>query len=92
MRYPIDQSRDDFYGFSEVLIEKGDHIRLQDLQLSYDLPRKTFARLPLQMIRFYCYANNIGILWKANHQGIDPDYVLSIPNPRTIALGLKLEF
>ena len=90
--YPVDQSRDDFYAYSEVLIEKGDHIRLQDLQLSYDLPKKTFARLPLQMVRFYCYANNIGILWKANHQGIDPDNVLSIPNPRTIALGLKLEF
>jgi hypothetical protein len=92
MQYRADQSRDDFYAYSEVLIEKGDHIRLQDLQLSYDLPKKTFARLPLQMIRFYCYANNIGILWKANHQGIDPDYILSIPNPRTIALGLKLEF
>ena len=92
LSYPGDQTRDDFYGYSEVLIEKGDHIRLQDLQISYELPKKTFAPLHFQSVRFYCYANNIGILWKANHQRIDPDYISSIPNPRTIALGLKLEF
>jgi hypothetical protein len=48
--------------------------------------------LPIQSVRLYGYANNIGILWKANHQGIDPDYVNSIPNPRTLALGLKMDF
>jgi hypothetical protein len=89
---PVNSSRDYFYKDSEPLIEKGDHIRLQDIQLSYDLTRKVVPRLPVQSVRFYCYANNIGILWKANHQGIDPDYVNSIPNPRTLALGLKMDF
>ena len=89
---PPNSSRDNFYAYSETLIEKGDHIRLQDLQFSYDLTRKSVPRLPVQAIRIYCYANNIGILWKANHQGIDPDYVNSIPIPRTLALGIKADF
>ena len=92
MIFPADQNRDNFYGYSEPLIEKGDHIRLQDLQVGYDLTKKSFPKLPVQLIRLYLYANNIGILWKANHQGIDPDYVTSIPTPRTLAMGIKLNF
>jgi len=85
-------NRDDFYENSEVLIEKGDHVRLQDIRLSYDLFRRSHSRLPVQAVRFYLYANNIGILWRANHRSIDPDYINSMPNPRTLALGCKLEF
>jgi TonB-linked SusC/RagA family outer membrane protein len=84
--------RDNFYQYSEELIEKGDHIRLQDIQLSYDLARAKCPGLPVQLVRFYVYANNIGILWKANHAGIDPDYVSGIPNPRTLAGGVKVDF
>jgi hypothetical protein len=90
--FPANNSRDEFYKVSEVLIEKGDHIRLQDVKLSYDMPKKIYAKLSVQALRFYLYANNIGILWRANHKGIDPDYISSMPNPRTLALGCKLEF
>lgn len=90
--FPAYYSRDQFYGDSEVLIEKGDHVRLQDIKLSYDLPKKVYAKLPVLVMRFYLYANNIGVLWRANRFGIDPDYINSIPNPRTLAFGCKLEF
>jgi len=86
------QNRDEFYKNSEVLIEKGDHVRLQDIRLTYDLPKRSYARLPVQAIRFYFYANNVGILWRANHHNIDPDFINSMPNPRTLSLGCKLEF
>ena len=92
MIYPASVARDNFYTNSEVLVEKGDHVRLQDLQFSYDLHRSANPGLPVQLIRFYVYANNIGILWKANHEGIDPDYINSIPNPRTLACGVKVDF
>jgi hypothetical protein len=92
MIYSPDHSRDDFYKFSTVLTEKGDHIRLQDIQLSYDLVRSDHQRVPVSKIKVYLYANNIGILWKANHAGIDPDYIGGMPNPRTLAIGLKTDF
>ncbi len=89
---PGDQYRDLFYQNSEVLVVKGDHIRLQDIQLSYDLSRQDHARLPVELIRFYIYGNNLGILWKANHAGIDPDYVSGTPPPRTVAVGVRIDY
>jgi hypothetical protein len=87
-----DPNRSLFYTNSGVLIEKGDHIRLQDIQLSYLLNKKEKTWLPVNQVRFYVYANNLGILWRANDKGIDPDYISSTPNPRTIAAGLKIDF
>jgi len=87
-----DPNRDDFYRNSAVLIERGDHVRLQDLQLGYTLGRSTLSKLPVQSVKFYLYANNIGILWKANHAGVDPDYVQGIPPPRTLAVGVKIDY
>jgi TonB-linked SusC/RagA family outer membrane protein len=90
--YPADYERDWFYTYSDVLVEKGDHIRLQDIQLNYEFNKNNFRKLPVQSFRLYVYANNLGILWRANKQGIDPDYISTIPNPRSIAVGLKINF
>jgi TonB-linked SusC/RagA family outer membrane protein len=88
----VTQPRDNFYTNSEVLVEKGDQVRLQDVQLTYDLNRQGHPKLPAQLLRFYVYANNLGIIWKANHSGIDPDFISNMPNPRTLALGVKANF
>ncbi|MBO9562431.1 MAG: SusC/RagA family TonB-linked outer membrane protein [Niastella sp.] len=92
MQYPATELRDNFYKFSSVLIEKGDHIRLQDIRLSYDFSKQELNRLPIQSLQFYIYANNIGLLWKANKQNIDPDYLYTMPAPLTIAGGIKINF
>jgi TonB-linked SusC/RagA family outer membrane protein len=86
--------RSNFYKYSDVLIEKGDHIRLQDVQLSYQLNKNEKKWLPMNQVRIYVYANNLGILWRANKKGIDPDFIstTSIPIPKTIAAGLKIDF
>ncbi|WP_162842828.1 SusC/RagA family TonB-linked outer membrane protein [Mucilaginibacter pineti] len=88
----IDYNRDSFYQLSSVLVEKGDNIRLQDVTLSYDLNKAQLNRLPFNKIRFYLYANNIGIIWRANRSGLDPDYPYAAPPVRTIAAGLKIDF
>jgi TonB-dependent starch-binding outer membrane protein SusC len=92
--YPAMGQRQNFYEYSEALIEKADHVRLQDIRLEYELNRRTFKALPIHVIRFYCYLNNIGILWRANEKGIDPDVfqVGSYPVPRTVSFGLTANF
>lgn len=81
------------YDSSEILIEKGDHIRLQDISLSYTLPRSTAMGKVIKNVRFYAYARNLGVIWKSNRRGIDPDYVNSeFIAPRTFALGLQIDF
>ncbi|HWB91348.1 MAG TPA: hypothetical protein VG605_05830, partial [Puia sp.] len=92
MEYPSNQSRDFFYQYSEALVTKGDNIRLQDAQISYSYNKQEHSRLPFQQMHFYLYANNLGILWKANHQGIDPDYIYGAPSPRTLAIGIKIDY
>lgn len=90
---PLNSNRDMFYKFSGPLVEKGDHIRLQDVQLGYDLDRKQWRKLPVNSVRFYAYANNIGILWRANRSGTDPDlYGSTLPQPFTLSFGFKGNF
>ncbi|GGC14675.1 SusC/RagA family TonB-linked outer membrane protein [Parapedobacter defluvii] len=81
------------YSESEALITKGDHIRIQDVNLSYTLPKRITENLNMQSIRISAYARNLGILWKANKQGIDPDYVNALYGaPRSYSLGLNVTF
>ena len=80
--------RDDFYLYSEALVERGDHVRLQDVRLSYtfDRPGRAFSGLEL-----YAYGEQLGLLWKATTAVPDPDYRYR-PAPRSISLGLKATF
>lgn len=92
MGIPSDFQRDAFYRYSEVLVEKADHIRLQDMRLGYDLKKEQLQKWHMRGAQLYLYANNIGLLWKANDKGIDPDYITGIPNPRSLAIGMKIDF
>jgi TonB-linked SusC/RagA family outer membrane protein len=87
--YPVNVNRDLFYSRSSALVEKGDNIRLQDLQLSADLKQLFGNRIKINGLQFYVYANNIGLIWRANKQHLDPDYGTFIPPSRSIAFGLK---
>jgi TonB-linked SusC/RagA family outer membrane protein len=86
--------RDFVYSYSDVLVEKADHIRLQDIKLNYTLNKNTWKGLPFKQLSFYVYAANLGIIWRANELGIDPEaYTFgSIPRSKTIAFGLNANF
>src|SRR5690606_38158317 len=67
MVYPANGNRDRFYEYSEVTVGRGDHIRLQYVNLSYDLPIKKIMQFGIRQFQVYVNANNLGILGKANH-------------------------
>jgi TonB-linked SusC/RagA family outer membrane protein len=96
--YPSSPTRDSFYQYSEINVLKGDHVRLQDISLSYDIKKTSIPKLPFQNLKIYFYANNIGIIWRANKEGYDPDAVpasldrSTFVQPRTFAIGLKGSF
>jgi hypothetical protein len=93
MPYPFDADRDAFYAYSKALVEKADHIRLQDIQLSYTISKKDVKRLPLQSITLNAYINNIGILWKATDSSLDPEFLKStFRAPLSAAIGLQVNF
>jgi len=90
MVYPEPQARSDFYAGSEALVDKGDHIRLKYVNLLYRLPLKK-----KRFIDFYINGADLGIIWKANHNGIDPDYNLGLfsvkPAP-TYTFGIRFNY
>lgn len=89
MIYPANSARDNFYAYSEANIEKGDLIRLQDVRLTYTFtPKLSGKTLPL---RINFNMNNVGLLWKANKSGLDPDYY-ELPAARTYTIGLSTTF
>lgn len=88
--YPVNSYRNTFYDNSSVLVEKGDHIRIQDINLSYSLRKSAWHRLPVNELQCYFYLNNVGMLWKANSKGLDPDYFSTgYPLPLSYALGIR---
>ena len=91
MIYPTINARDKFYSSSEALVEKGDHIRLQFISLGYEfIPNN--KRLPFQRVQLFANISNIGILWRANHAKLDPDYPYSLPPSKTFSIGLRTDF
>ncbi len=89
MIYPANSLRDNFYAYSEATVEKGDNIRLMDIRIGYDFSNSRLRKSLFKDTEIYFYANNLGILWRANKLGIDPDYGTYIPAPASFSLGFK---
>jgi len=89
---PDNPNRDTFYNRSAANIDNAANIKLQYVNLSYDISRLSHNRL-WQNAQIYFNASNLGMLWHANHDGIDPDYFSSVPVPgKTFAIGFRATF
>lgn len=86
-----DFRRNSFYSNSAALVERGDHIRLNDIRFSYSFSKGQQTWLPFRSAQLYTYAHNLGILWKASDDSLDPDFQTAKPL-RSIAFGVKLDF
>ena len=91
--YPLISNRETFYNMTEVLVERGDHIRLRDIRLAY---RLKIPQIGISSVQLYGYVNNLGVIWAANKLGFDPGRVyrtaMSYPVVRTYSFGLNIDF
>ena len=91
--YPNVTGRDSFYAGSEVLVSRGDHIRLQYISISY--PLLTGKRgSGIKSMEVYLNMANLCILWRANREHIDPDYgngSILLPS-KTVSIGGRISF
>ncbi len=92
MTYPANSNRDQLYLYSEATVRKGDHVRLQYINCSYSFSGGILRRLSLKAFQLYGNAANLGILWRANNDGLDPDYPATLAPLKTFTLGLKANF
>jgi TonB-linked SusC/RagA family outer membrane protein len=81
-------ARDNFYQQSQVLVARADNIRLRYLNIAYQFGPKS-NRTFFGSIQLYLNIANLGILWKANNDDIDPDYPTSIPPSKAYTIGLR---
>lgn len=85
--YPGVASRDRFYLSSEEMATRGDHLRLQYINLSYDWPVR--VNHAIKSLQLYCNINNVGLLWKANKYGLDPENYKQPAPARNYSFGLR---
>ncbi|SMD08453.1 SusC/RagA family TonB-linked outer membrane protein [Pedobacter nyackensis] len=86
--YPFNPNRANFYEGSAALVDRGDHIRLQFLQLSAPISKIVKKSKWLSGSMDFSM-NNVGILWKQANTNYDPDYgYMTIP--LMISMGIKL--
>ncbi len=83
------------YARSQALVTAGDHIRIQDISFRYLLPSRWLGAGMFKDVGLSVqgYVKNLGILWRRNSQGIDPDYADALYRaPRSYNLGFQLTF
>ncbi|SDL31466.1 TonB-linked outer membrane protein, SusC/RagA family [Pedobacter sp. ok626] len=96
-----DKAADNVRKTNDYYLEDGSFIRLQNVRLGYQLPRKLIERYRLQNFNLYVYGNNL-LTW-TNYTGFDPEVkqnsVLKpgldngqYPRKREIGLGLGITF
>src|SRR5690606_12002301 len=89
-KYPVDSRRDQFFRDAEVLVESGNHIRLQDINVAYRFV-PTYSKSALfKSFTITGYLSNIMLLWANNTIDVDPDYPTT-PLPMNITIGLKAD-
>jgi len=82
---------DRFYPYLSYLVENASHVRLQEVNLSYDLPKNLLNRIDVNRLQLYFQANDL-LTISANKFGEDPEYPIGSQNPQAkFTFGLKFD-
>jgi TonB-linked SusC/RagA family outer membrane protein len=71
------------YNKADINILPADNIRLQQVSLAYRIPSDWLQKSMVKSLSLSFHARNLGILWKKNKEGYDPQY-LSTTNYSTL--------
>ena len=81
---------------SDLNIRNAGQIRLQQVSLTYALPSSMLRSLPfIKGVNLGATVSNLGLIWVANKEGIDPDYQMTsmfnnLPPTRNYVFNLNL--
>ncbi|HTI12659.1 MAG TPA: SusC/RagA family TonB-linked outer membrane protein [Puia sp.] len=81
--------RDRFYAYSAVNVARADNIRLEDVNLSYEKKDFTWRGIHCQDLVVFVYCSNLGPLWTANKDGINPYFVGVARDGKRWSIGLR---
>jgi hypothetical protein len=89
-------------GNSNRFLESGTYLKVQNIELGYNVPASLLGRVGLETQKAHLYANLQNIATLTNYKGWDPEFVGSVlspgtnggsyPNPRMLTVGIDLSF
>ncbi|MFN6243716.1 MAG: SusC/RagA family TonB-linked outer membrane protein [Bacteroidota bacterium] len=83
---------DRFYNNLSYLGESASWIRMQEVNLTYNLPRQLLTKAGINNLRVYVQGNDLFVIL-SNKYGEDPLYALGTLNPRPkTTIGVKFDF
>lgn len=68
------------YTESDYLIQSRSVVRFQQLMLSYTIPQTILKKYGVKRLAVSAVARNLGMIWTANKEGLDPDYLYTTGN------------
>ncbi|WP_162926072.1 SusC/RagA family TonB-linked outer membrane protein [Chryseobacterium aurantiacum] len=82
-------------GASDRFLHRSDFIRLKNVTLGYNFSKSQLGKLPVRGIKVFVQAENL-FTW-TDWKGFDPEpitsYSLNVyPNPKTVSVGLNVDF
>lgn len=76
----------------DIFYENANHIRFQEVNLSYNLPSRVAKKIGMQRASVYVQANNLGII-SATKYDLDPEFKEGSVKPRlSMIFGVKVSF
>lgn len=62
------------YSSADKLVISGSHVRLQQIDFGYHIPQSMLSRTPFKSVGLTAAVRNLGIIWRMNKEGVDPNY------------------
>lgn len=90
MIYPVVSNSVAFYSNADINVLKGNHVRLEYISGSWTKNTKIGNREAKMQV--YGHVSNLGLLWTANADRIDPEFAYRLGPSTSFSLGLKLEY
>ena len=88
----------EYYTYADINVVSASFVKLRDITLAYSLPELLVRKLQADQVTFRIQVTNL-MLWKANRDGIDPEYMNAIYGTRSVlanqgavSLGLNVKF
>lgn len=97
---PLDKSEpsyyywNSYYPYVDYLVERASHVRIQEINITYNMPAPLLSKIGIDVLQIYAQVNNLHT-FVANKYSEDPEYPMSggIIRPRaSYTLGLKFNF
>lgn len=91
LQYPnLDSNRDLFYTGSSTLAERGDDIRLQYVNLGYNILNANSHLRTIKSLNVFLNIRNLGLIYTANKEHVDPATASGVPTPKTYTMGFSV--